>query len=153
MEITMSQVYDYHIRNEHLRNSLQVPDILETMRQRQFRSLGNFARLPLHRLPRRFITAWVGKSRSVGQPRFTLRNTLNDTIGSILGVTISNNGSRIKDWIPQTAIKSQWDELAKNWIESCKAQTLTAHGYHPLLDQPNVPPVQDVTPQMSSHPN
>ncbi len=157
--ITMPEVQEHHIRNEQLRSSLQIPNILETMRQRQFRAIGNFARLPLHRLPRRFITAWVAKPRPRGRPRNTLRNTLNDTIGSILSKEISDKGSPTSDWLPQATNKTEWNQQAKLWIEECIKNNQTSHGYHRLVQEKlnklenNVnPPKSANTPQPSSSP-
>ncbi len=133
MGIRMKHVREHSIRNEHLRNSLQIPDILETMRQRQFRALGNFARLPLRRLPRRFVTAWVGEARTSGRPANTLRNTLNDTIGLVLSEPIALNGSRTRDWLGLAKNKTNWNVYADGFLERCKAKSVLVHDYNDFL--------------------
>ncbi len=105
------------------------------MRQQPFRALGNFARLPLHRLPRRFVTAWVGKPRSCGRPANTVRNTLNDTIGFILSEPIARNGSRARDWILLAENKTDWNVYADGFIERCKAKSILDHGQNSHLER------------------
>jgi hypothetical protein len=44
--LTMDHVQHFHIRNEHLRNKMSLPDIMETVHYRQFLFLGKIVRLP-----------------------------------------------------------------------------------------------------------
>jgi hypothetical protein len=133
MRINMHQVEEHRIRNEHVRNCAGVPNLLHIIQQRQFVALGGFARLPTHRLPRKFINAWIAKPRRVGRPFHTLRNSLNESLGAILGPSVSDRGGAIRDWIPQATEKTAWDRLARDWLKASQTETLRLHGLHPLL--------------------
>jgi hypothetical protein len=130
--INMFHVEKYHIRNEHVRNRLSVPDPLDIIRRRQFNQLGKFARLPEHRVPRQFISAWIGTSRRSGGQYTTLRSSMVDALQHILGDTIPDNGA-LASWIPMTRKKSEWERLSQDWIEREQARTLFAYSNHPLL--------------------
>ncbi len=113
------------------------------MRQRQFRALGNFARLPLHRLPRRFVTAWVGEARTSGRPANTLRNTLNDTIGLVLSKPLALKGSpTTRKWLRLAKNKTNWNVYADGFLERCKARSALAHDYNLFLTNYNNPSQQ-----------
>jgi hypothetical protein len=134
--INMYQVKDYHIRNEHLRNKLSVPDPIDTVRRRQFNFLGRLARLPDHRLPRKFLTAWIQKPRHVGRPHLTVNHSFAESLRAILGEDTVEVHGLLQDWIPLAQNQAAWKKLGDSWVLQRMRQTMTAHGLHPLLGYP-----------------
>jgi hypothetical protein len=129
----MRHVKEYRIRNEHVPNHLQVPDILATIKRRQFNTLGNFARMPLTRLPRKFVTAWVSKTRRIGRPFNTLRNSYVGALSEIMGPQILTSGGALKNWHSQVTEKKEWEQLAADWLKKNTQSTARLYGLHPLL--------------------
>ena len=85
LKLGMKQVETFRIRNAHLRNKFNLPDILETLHYRQARFLGSIARRPDTHLQWKFLSAWIMRPRSVGRPQHTLRHLHVDTLRLVLG--------------------------------------------------------------------
>ena len=135
MRIDMGQVKDHHIRNEHLRNKLTVEDPLVTIRARQAKFLGRLARMPDHRLPRKFLNAWIAKPRHTGRPAASTKATFVSTLRDILGPPVDEHG-RLQTWIPTLKQEAHWNETINNWRAKTLNDTLETYGSHPLLGPP-----------------
>ena len=133
--INMHQVEAHHIRNEHVRNKMNVPDILDTLRYRQFRFLGKIARLPDAHLQRKFLGAWVGCPRKFGRPQTSLRHSQVDCLQRILGPVIPPDG-RLSAWIDLTRDFSAWCELGQRWVTDQQAYNAQRYGNHSRLGRP-----------------
>lgn len=132
--INMHHVEQFHIRNEHVRSRLSIDDPLDIVRRRQFNQLGKFARLPEHRVPRKFIAAWIGRPRCRGRPRTNLRHAHVDALQHILGADVSDNGA-LRDWLPLAQSRASWDGLGSEWIKRRHAETILAYGHHPFVGE------------------
>ena len=99
-KLDMKTVENFHIRNEHLRNKLNLPDIMETVHYRQFRFLGNIARLPDTHLQRKFLSAWIKRPRLVGRLQHTLRHLHVDMLQQILGKEVVSQEGPLRQWLP-----------------------------------------------------
>ena len=118
--INMYQVKDFHIRNEQLRNLFSVDDILDKIKYRQFRFLGNLARKPDSSLPRRLLGAWVKNPRKVGRPSMRAAHSYVESLQEILGDEISTHG-KFADWMPLAKDESSWRNLADAWLSRRRA--------------------------------
>jgi len=128
----MYHVEKFHIRNEHVRNCVSVPDVLDIVCRRQFNQLGKFARLPEHRLPRRLLAAWIHTPRQRGRPRLMLRHSYVDALQQIIGDRIPDDGA-LATWLPMAQSRAAWESRSEEWIMQRTAATLLDHGCHPLL--------------------
>jgi hypothetical protein len=130
MGLNMWHVEQLHIRNEHIRNHHDLDDPLDIIRKRQFLFLGKLARMPNTRLPKKFLTAWVSKTRRASHPFHTLRNSYVETLQTVLD--LPDNTGAISTWVPLACDEPGWRQLATNWQRNCRRTTLDGFGIHPL---------------------
>ena len=135
LDINMYHVQHFRMRNEHVRNKLQVPHILETMRHRQFRFIGKIARLPDAHLQRKFLNAWIHHPRPRGRPKKSLRHAHIETLQEILGPEIDRTG-QLEQWLPHAQNKPSWNRIATDWLSARQRETFETHGEHPMLGPP-----------------
>ena len=135
LDINMHHVQHLSISNEHVLNKAQVPCIMETMRQRQFRFLGKISRLPETHFQRRFLNAWIFCNRARRGSRYTLRNTQVDTLREIYGHDLSDIGI-LAHWVPAACNKTEWDKMAIQWTSDRQRERYETHGSHPILGPP-----------------
>jgi len=126
----MWKIEKEHLRNEHIRNRLQVPDVHEIITKRQLQFIGKIARMPDSRLPRRLLTAWVGNPRKKGKPHLMVRNSYVDALHQLLGEEEVGQKAILTDWIDKAECESSWLCLLNNWeTETNRRQTrLGVHG-------------------------
>jgi hypothetical protein len=134
--LNMDHVQHFCIRNEHLRNKMSLPDIMETVHYRQFLFLGKIARLPETTYQRKFLNAWIQTPRPVGRPQQSLRHLHVETLQAILGDTVVDKYGRLADWIPLAHDATEWRTIGRLWLERCTDETRRLYGDHHLLDAP-----------------
>jgi hypothetical protein len=76
LNINMFEVKEQRITNAQTAIRANVPDILIFLMRRSLRWIGKLARMPMNRLPRQLLAAWVKKPRKRGRPQSSLRNTM-----------------------------------------------------------------------------
>lgn len=121
--ITMHDVQLLHIKNAHIRLALQVPDILDIIRGRQFNFLGKLCRLSPQSLPKQLLTTWYPAPRPVGRPRLTARHTLCDTLRTILGNFVGPDG-HLRNWYHLAQDPAHWNEIKTHWLYRCTTSDL-----------------------------
>jgi len=140
LHLTRYDVKDFHIHNEHVRNKMNVPDILDIVKRRQFNQLGKFSRLPAHRLPRQMLGAWVAHKRRPGRQFTTVRHSQVGALSAILNdespIECVRDKGEFKDWRPMAENKREWETLSKNWIQRQQDRALYRFGHHFLLGRP-----------------
>ena len=57
--VTLVHTQEHRIRTSSLEGRLGIPSIQETIDDLRMRWIGHVARMPVERLPRRFLTSWV----------------------------------------------------------------------------------------------
>lgn len=136
MRINMHQVRDCCIRSEHLRNKMDSPDMMDTIRLQQFKFIGKMARQDDAWLPRRLIGAWAPKVRKLGRPQHTIRRACVETLRSVLGEQVVSLNAPFAEWMPLAQQKKEWDKLGQHWLHKQRLTAKTMHGNHPLLGTP-----------------
>jgi hypothetical protein len=75
--VNMHHTHKHHIRTEVLLERLHLKSCQHYFDQRALRWAGHLARMPLERLPRKFLTSWVAnKARPTGRPTSSWVTTL-----------------------------------------------------------------------------
>jgi hypothetical protein len=69
--VTRKHTWEHHITSVELMQRLGLDSIDFYVARRQMRWLGHVRRMPMERLPRRMLSAWVPHARPVGAPRLT----------------------------------------------------------------------------------
>ena len=136
LRINMYQVKDYRIRNEHLRNKMCLPDMIQTIRYRQFKFIGKTARQDDSWLPKRLLGAWAPTRRKVGRPQFTIRRTYANTLRLILGRQRISKDAPFAEWVHLAQDKKEWDQLGWRWVRQEQRDIYIQYGDHPLLGGP-----------------
>jgi hypothetical protein len=135
--LRMNTVEKHRIRNEHVRNKLGVPHILDIITKRQHDFLGKIASLHTSNLQRQFLGAWIPKPRPIGAPKYTMRHTHTETLRSILGEeVITTPHANLAEWIKLTADRTAWKRLGTDWLNRQQRHTECQYGHHPRLGEP-----------------
>ena len=74
--VTRAHVREHEISTVDLATELDIDHIDCHLARRQLRYAGHVARMPLTRLPRRMLSAWVPRRRPVGAPAMTYGRAL-----------------------------------------------------------------------------
>jgi hypothetical protein len=123
----MNIVEKHRIRNEeHVRNKLSVPHILDIIAKRQHDFLGMIADLHISNLQRQFLGAWIPKPRLTGAPKYTMHHTHTEALQSTLGdkVSITTPHANLAEWIKLTADQSAWKRLGTDWLNRQQKHTV-----------------------------
>jgi hypothetical protein len=133
LKISMTQVQEQHIKNEHLRNRLCVDNLAEMIVKRQANFAGKIARLPNNRLPHQIIGAWIPKARKMGTQKATAARTLHAAISAVLQYDATNftpaehakwlKLGQLSIWVPLTRDKTQWEQLVADHVLLCRRRT------------------------------
>jgi hypothetical protein len=155
--LRMNTVEKHRIRNEHVRNKLGVPHILDIVTKRQHDFLGKIAVMHISNLQRQFLGAWIPKPRPIGAPKYTMRHTHTEALRSTLGEeVITTPHGNLAEWIKLTADRSTWKRLSTDWLNRQQRLAVCQFGHHPRLGEPiKRPPCADEKSRLhdaSSHP-
>ena len=131
--IKHKHVQDQHIRNAYVRNKLCIDDILDTIIDRQANFIGKVARMPMHRLPRQVLGAWIRAPRKTGGVEASLARTVHSTLTTILQIddtqlTTSerNNWNRhgcLHMWIPLASDRANWKRTTTRYMSLQRRRT------------------------------
>ena len=98
--IDMYEVAMYRITNENVLRRVGIPPMCDIIHYRRLQWIEKIARMPLTRLPRKFLTAWAvspdGCSRPHGRRILTTRDSFLDSLRQI---GIKSDDGNLKDWI------------------------------------------------------
>jgi hypothetical protein len=137
LQLRMNTVEKYRIRNEHVRNKLDVPHILDIVKKRQHDFLGKIAEMHSDNLQRQFLGAWIPKPRPTGAPRYSMRHTHTETLRHTLGdEVITTPHANLAEWIKLTSDKNMWKRLSSSWLVNQTRLTKYEFGHHPRLGDP-----------------
>jgi hypothetical protein len=152
--LRMTTVEKYRIRNEHVRNKLGVPHILDIARKRQHDFLGKIASMHTDNLQRQFLGAWIPKPRPLGAPKFSMRHTHTETLLHTLGEqVITTPHANLAEWIKLTTDLNAWKRLGSTWIVNQMRYSVQKYGYHPRLGDPVTrPPREEKTRLIKARP-
>jgi hypothetical protein len=129
----MLQVQENRIRNGHMRNALDIDNIVDTVRFRQLNLLGKIARMPETKLQRLLINAWIGTSRPAHRQRRTARHTYADSIQEMMGPEAVGEHALAQEWMPLARDKKEWKTATTGWMEKKRNITRTNDGFNPFL--------------------
>ena len=98
--INMYEVAMYRITNENVLQRVGIPPMCDIIHYRRLQWIEKIARMPLTRLPRKFLTAWAvspdGCSRPYGRRILTTQDSYLDSLRQI---GIESDDGNLKDWI------------------------------------------------------
>jgi hypothetical protein len=85
LNINMHEVQSYKITNLQVRKMFcKAPCIIDIATKRQLLWIGKIVRMdPTTNLPRKLLVAWINKSRKIGRPQFTFKNTYENALKKI----------------------------------------------------------------------
>jgi hypothetical protein len=112
----MFEVEEQRITNAETRKRANVRDILIFLTRRSLHWIGKLARMPMNRLPRRLLAAWVQNPRKRGRPQATLRNTMIDSLQQVLQDQVSDQAPLSK-WIDTARDVKLWNDIIDQWHE------------------------------------
>jgi hypothetical protein len=112
----MFKVEEQRITNAEIRKHANVPDILLYLTRRSLCWIGKLARMPMNRLPRRLLAAWVQNPRKRGRPQPTLCNTMIDLLQQALQDQVSNQAP-LSEWIDTARDVKLWNDIIDQWHE------------------------------------
>jgi hypothetical protein len=71
--------------------------------------------------PKKFLAAWINKSRKNGAPQLTCNNNFARVIAQILpkDCLLSNSQAPLRDWIPLARNPVNWQKCIDDYFESC----------------------------------
>ena len=121
LRITITQVQDERIRNEHVRRLFyDIPRVRNMIAARQLGFIGKVMRGPSHRPSQRMITACCSNKRLPGRPHFHNKDLLVKNLkllfAQVNDVVIDDKGT-LKDWINEVMCESYWNQLVKCLID------------------------------------
>jgi hypothetical protein len=91
LNINMFEVKEQRIADAQTRKHANVPAILIFLMRRSLRWIGKLAGMPMNRLPRQLLAAWVKNPRKQGIPQSTLRNTMIELLQEALQDQVSQH--------------------------------------------------------------
>ena len=94
---------EHHISQQALERRLGLLPLKVYLRRRQLGWAGHVARMSHERLPRKFLSAWVPKSRPRGRPRMTWGHNLQRALREI--------NVPVKEWMKAAQDRKIWREL------------------------------------------
>jgi hypothetical protein len=98
--VTLVHTQEHRIRTSSLEDRLGIPSIQETIDDLRMRWIGHVARMPVERLPRRFLTSWVRHPRRQGGQQMSTAWCFKDTI--------RRAGLDPEEWIEFAQDRSAW---------------------------------------------
>jgi hypothetical protein len=104
---TLKHTFDHHISTEDLLSRLGIQNMDYYYNNRLLGWAGHIARMPLCRLPRKFLTSWVNQPRPIGHPRMTWGQTLEKALGA------KNIPLDFKEWSAIAANRNRWRKLVR----------------------------------------
>ncbi len=123
LSIKWQQVRDNHIKNAEVRALLyNIPNIDAFIARRTANYIGKVSRSNETTFPKKFLAAWINKSRKNGAPQLTCNNNYAKVIAQILpkNCPLSNNQAPLKEWIPLARNATNWQSYIDNYFESCR---------------------------------
>jgi hypothetical protein len=119
----MFEVEEQRITNTMIRERTNVPDILILAQRRQLRWIGKLARMPMKRLPRQLLAAWVNNPRKRGRPQTSLRNTMIETLQEALDDQVSKDAP-LEEWIDSAKDQRLWENIIETWYETAHERSM-----------------------------
>jgi hypothetical protein len=123
LNINMFEVEEQRITNTTIRERTNVPDILILAQRRQLRWIGKLARMPMKRLPRQLLAAWVNNPRKRGRPQTSLRNTMIETLQEALDDQVSKDAP-LEEWIDSAKDQRLWENIIETWYETAHERSM-----------------------------
>ena len=119
--ITITQVQEERIRNEHVRKLFyDIPRVRNMIAARQLGFIGKVMRGPSHRPSQRMITACCSNRRLPGRPHFHNKDLIVKNLkllfSQVNDVVIDDKGT-LKNWINEVMCESYWNQLVKCLID------------------------------------
>jgi hypothetical protein len=74
--VTLAHTHRHRIRTTTLLDRVRIKPLTYYYRNRILRWAGHVARMPMTRIPRKFLTGWVANPRPLGRPYMTWGHTL-----------------------------------------------------------------------------
>jgi hypothetical protein len=121
----MFEVEEQRITNAQTRKRANVPNILIFLTRRSLRWIGKLAKMPMNRLPRRLLAAWVKSPRKRGRPQSTLRNTMIESLQEALQDQVSQHAP-LSEWIETAQDEKLWNDIIDKWHEVACQISFTA---------------------------
>ena len=121
LKITITQVQEKRIRNEHVRGMFyDIPRVRNMIAARQLNFIGKVMRGPTHRPAQKMITACCDNKRLPGRPHFHNKDLLVKNLkllfSQVHDVIIDDKGT-LKNWINEVMSESYWNQLVRCLID------------------------------------
>jgi hypothetical protein len=129
--LRMNTVEKHRIRNEHARDKLGVPHVLDIITKRQHDFLGKIAYLHISNLQRQFLGAWILKPRPAGAPKYSMSHTHTEALRSTLGdEVITTPHANLANWAKLASDQhGAWKRLGTDWLKRQLRHTENQHGH------------------------
>jgi hypothetical protein len=114
LNINMFEVKEQSITNAQTQIHANVPDILIFLMRRSLRWIGKLARMPMNRLPRQLLAAWVKNPRKRGRPQSSLPNTMIESLQKALQDQVSQH-MPLSEWIETAQDEKLWNDIIDEW--------------------------------------
>jgi len=109
---TTYQQWKSHIRNTTLRSRLHLEEIEVYVYKRQLAWLGDVARMPAGRMPRRLLSGWVAAVRPVGGQRYSYAKGV---LAALAFAGIKTDTKTVSEnWPAMAANKDEWNAMVDN---------------------------------------
>lgn len=119
MGIINIQVEHDRIKNEHIRNFIDVADTIDTIRLCQFYWLGKLARQTDSLSTKCLLSAWVPAGHRGTVQFITLCTTYGVTLNTILGpVCMRDDSGYLNSWLGLAQSRIDWNLLGANFKRS-----------------------------------
>ena len=119
--ISMWEVAMFRVTNENVLRRVGIPPMEEIMHYRRLKWMEKIARMPVDRLPRKFLTAWTvspdGTSRPHGRRALTTRDSF---LSSLRHIGIESKDGNVQDWLPlaqDRKYRSEWSESIEQLLQ------------------------------------
>ena len=81
--ITLMEMKTAHIHQKDLERKLGLKSLVFYLRRKRLSWAGHLARMGMNRLPRKFLSSWVGRKRPIGKPKQAFGHGLNKDLKAI----------------------------------------------------------------------
>ena len=100
--VTLAHTHRHRIRTTTLLDRVRIKPLTYYYRNRILRWAGHVARMPMTRIPRKFLTGWVANPRPLGRPYMTWGHTLKKALKAF------DIPSDFEEWTALAKNRNEW---------------------------------------------
>ena len=121
--IKWDQVRQKHIKNKEVRGMLcNMPNVDAFITRRTATYIGKITRSDNDAFPKKFLAAWINKSKKSGAPQLTCNNNFAESIQKILAPEkpLSSKQAPLCEWIHLAKDEASWLSYIDHYFETCR---------------------------------